>query len=211
MAQAADKNAFKKAGSIYEFTADDIDGNPVSLEKYKGYVCIIVNVASKWGFTDKNYKQLQALYGELEEKGLRILAFPCNQFGSQEPGTNAEIKEFATGKYGVTFDMFAKIDVNKDSAHPLWKYLKHKQGGTLIDAIKWNFTKFLVDRQGQPVKRYAPNTEPNSMRADIDKYLALEWFNSHLLITSWIAEVIVIVKCLEHMYLELAFTNTAGC
>lgn len=120
--------------------------------------------------TDTNYRQLQAMHEELaESKGLRILAFPCNQFGSQEPGTNEEIKAFA-GKYGVQFDMFAKIDVNKDSAHPLWKYLKHKQGGTLGDFIKWNFTKFLIDKNGQPVKRYSPTTEPNALKPDLDKY-----------------------------------------
>jgi len=105
---------------------------------------------------------------------LRILAFPCNQFGSQEPGTNAEIKEFATGKYGVKFDMFAKLNVNGSNADPLWDYLKSKQSGTLGNFIKWNFSKFLIDRKGQPVKRYAPNAEPFSFRADIDKYLAEE-------------------------------------
>lgn len=105
-----------------------------------------------------------------ETKGLRILAFPCNQFGSQEPGTNEEIKAFATGKYGVQFDMFSKINVNGNDAIPLWKYLKNKQGGTLGDFIKWNFTKFLVDKNGQPVKRYAPNEEPFSIKKDLEKY-----------------------------------------
>ncbi len=157
--------------SIYDFVANDIDGNQVSLEKYKGHVALIVNVASKWGFTDKNYKQLQAMHDELAEmKGLRILAFPCNQFGSQEPGSNEEIKTFATTKYGVKFDMFAKINVNGSKAHPLWNYLKSKQGGTLINAIKWNFTKFLIDKEGQPVARYAPNVEPNAIKKDMDKY-----------------------------------------
>jgi len=172
MAEGKEKDWWKNAKSIYEFSANDIDGNEVSLEKYKGHVCLIVNVASKWGFTDKNYKQLQALHEEYaESKGLRILAFPCNQFGSQEPGTNEEIKQFATGKYGAQFDMFAKISVNKDIGHPLYKYLKHKQGGTLGDFIKWNFTKFLVDKEGLPVKRYAPNTEPNGTRKDMLKYI----------------------------------------
>lgn len=105
-----------------------------------------------------------------ETKGLRILAFPCNQFGSQEPGTNEEIKAFATGKYGVQFDMFSKINVNGDNADPLYKYLKHKKGGTLGDFIKWNFTKFLVDKNGQPVKRYSPTDEPFSIKKDLEQY-----------------------------------------
>lgn len=103
-------------------------------------------------------------------KGLRILGFPCNQFGNQEPGTNEEIKAFATGKYGVQFDMFSKINVNGDNAIPLYKYLKRKQGGTLGDFIKWNFSKFLVDKNGQPVKRYAPNVEPFAIKQDLENY-----------------------------------------
>lgn len=119
--------------------------------------------------TDKNYKQLQAMHEELAAtKGLRILAFPCNQFGSQEPGTNEEIKAFAQGKYNAQFDLFAKIDVNGNGAHPLWKYLKHKQGGTFGDFIKWNFSKFVVDKDGQPVKRYSPQTEPNAIKPDLE-------------------------------------------
>lgn len=102
--------------------------------------------------------------------GLRILAFPCNQFGGQEPGTNAEIKQFAVGR-GAKYDLFAKVDVNGDDAHPLWQYLKQRQGGTLVDAIKWNFTKFLVDRNGQPVGRYGPTTSPLEMRNELEKYL----------------------------------------
>uniref|UniRef100_A0A182KFG6 Glutathione peroxidase n=1 Tax=Anopheles christyi TaxID=43041 RepID=A0A182KFG6_9DIPT len=101
---------------------------------------------------------------------MRILAFPCNQFGGQEPGTNAEIKKFAEGR-GVKFDMYAKVDVNGDNAHPLWQYLKQHQGGTLVDAIKWNFTKFLVDRNGQAVGRYGPTTSPLEMRNELEKYL----------------------------------------
>ncbi|CAC5414520.1 GPX4 [Mytilus coruscus] len=149
---AAEKDWWKKASSIYEFSAKDIDGNEVSLEKYKGHV-------------------LQALHAKYaESKGLRILGFPCNQFGSQEPGTEAEIKSFVTDKFGVQFDMFSKINVNGNDGHPLFKYLKHKQGGTLGDFIKWNFTKFLVNKEGIPVKRYAPNTEPNSIEKDFEKY-----------------------------------------
>lgn len=105
-----------------------------------------------------------------ESKGLKILGFPCNQFGSQEPWSEAEIKKFVTDKYGVQFDMFSKINVNGNDAHPLFKYLKHKQGGTLGDFIKWNFTKFLVNKEGIPVKRYAPNNEPDSIDKDFGKY-----------------------------------------
>ncbi|CAN8010122.1 putative phospholipid-hydroperoxide glutathione peroxidase [Ixodes scapularis] len=120
--------------------------------------------------TNKNYQQLQELHEKFaESKGLRILAFPCNQFGGQEPGTEAEIKEFAK-KFNVQFDMFSKVNVNGDQAHPLWKYLKHKQSGFLMDAIKWNFSKFLIDKDGQPVKRYAPTTEPLAIEPDLLKY-----------------------------------------
>lgn len=162
---------YKQAQSIYDFTAVDIDGNTVSLDRYKGHVCIIVNVASKWGKTKVNYTQLVALHEKYgDSKGLKILGFPCNQFGSQEPGTNSEIKTFAAN-YNVKFDMFAKIDVNGDGAHPLWKYLKKKQGGTLTDGIKWNFTKFIVDKNGQPVARHATTTDPFDMEKDLLKYL----------------------------------------
>lgn len=121
--------------------------------------------------TDKNYTQLQALYDEFaESKGLRILAFPCNQFGGQEPWDHDEIKKFVTEKYGVKFDMFAKIDVNGSNAHPLFNYLKMKQGGTLGDFIKWNFTKFLINKEGIPVARYAPTVEPFGIKKDFEKY-----------------------------------------
>jgi len=150
-----------KASSIYEFSAQSIDGAEVSLEKYKGKVCVIVNVASKWGKTKVNYTQLVELYDKYssEDGGLAVLAFPCNQFGGQEPGTNEEIKAFAAG-YDVKFDMFEKINVNGSDAHPLFKYLKAQQGGMLIDAIKWNFTKFVVDKNGIPVARYGPTDDP---------------------------------------------------
>ncbi|XP_050072461.1 glutathione peroxidase-like [Anopheles maculipalpis] len=161
----------KTATSVYDFTANDIDGNPVQLGKYRGHVLIIVNVASKCGYTDGHYKEFNQLYQEYaESKGLRILAFPCNQFGGQEPGSNAEIKQFAEGR-GVKFDMMAKVNVNGDDAHPLWQYLKQRQGGTLVDAIKWNFTKFIVDKNGQPVGRYGPTTSPLEMREELEKYL----------------------------------------
>lgn len=145
-AAMANPDNWKEAKSIYEFTANDIHGQPVSLEKYRGHVCIIVNVASQCGYTKNNYKELVDLHNEYSEsKGLKILAFPCNQFGGQEPGDAAEICSFVATK-NVKFDMFEKINVNGNNAHPLWKYLKHKQGGTLGDFIKWNFTKFIIDK-----------------------------------------------------------------
>ncbi|KAJ8673536.1 hypothetical protein QAD02_004798 [Eretmocerus hayati] len=162
---------WKKATSIYDFHARDIDGNDVSLDKYKGHVAIIINVASQCGLTETNYKQLQGLYNKYgESKGLRILAFPCNQFNHQEPGTPAEIKEFVK-KYDVTFDMFDKIDVNGDNAHPLYKWLKDQKEGSgfITDGIKWNFTKFLINKKGQVVDRFAPSTEPNSMEKALNK------------------------------------------
>jgi len=155
--------------SIYQFNANDIDGNDVSLEKYRGKVSLIVNVASQWGFTAKNYQQLQEMYVKYAGK-LAILGFPCNQFGSQEPGCDIDIKEFAKKK-GITFDMFAKIDVNGDTAHPLYKFLKNQQGGWFGDGIKWNFTKFLVDAAGKPVNRYAPTVAPVDIEKDIDKLI----------------------------------------
>jgi len=117
-----------------------------------------------------NYEQLEPLFQKYKDRGFAVAAFPCNQFGSQEPGTNAEIREFANG-YGVTFDMYAKINVNGSDAHPLYDFLKKKQGGTLGSFIKWNFSKFLVDRHGVPVKRYAPTTDPNDIIPDIEKEL----------------------------------------
>ena len=119
-----------------------------------------------------NYKQLVEMYNEHSEAaGLRILAFPCNQFGGQEPGTDQEIKAFATGTYNVTFDMFSKIDVNGGSAHPLWAYLKDKQGGFLVNAIKWNFTKFVVDKEGQPRARFGPTDNPKpKVEEEVKKY-----------------------------------------
>ncbi|UXI20574.1 hypothetical protein NH340_JMT06517 [Sarcoptes scabiei] len=162
---------WKQKNSIYDFSAVDIDGNEVSFEKYKNHPLIVVNVATNCGLTKSNYKQLNQLYDRFENEGLRIAAFPCNQFAGQEPGCDVEIKEFIK-KNGVRFDMFAKIDVNGNNAHPLYKWLKTKQGGFLgFDGIKWNFTKFLVDKDGQPIKRYAPNFEPKDIEPDIDKIL----------------------------------------
>jgi len=154
----------KTALSIYEFEALDIDGNLVHLnEKYKGNVVVVVNVARLWGLADTNYHQLEALYKKYKADGFRVAAFPCNQFASQEPGTNAEIKEAMKKKYGYTFDMFAKINVNGDSAHPLYKYMKRVKGGWFTNEIKWNYTKFLINRKGVPIYRSSPQTAPNSM------------------------------------------------
>lgn len=158
------------AKSVYDFTVKNIKGEDVSLEKYKGFVLLIVNVASKCGLTSSNYEQLAKLDEQYREKGLRILAFPCNQFGKQEPGSPDDICEFAKKK-NVNFDIFEKIDVNGKNAHPLYKYLKKEQGGTLGDSIKWNFSKFLVNKEGKPVDRYAPTTSPESIIPDIEKYL----------------------------------------
>jgi len=134
-------------------------------------IVIIVNVASQCGFTDSNYKQLKELLDVYKEKGLEVAAFPCNQFGGQEPGCEIDIKNFVKDKYKFEPDLYSKINVNGADAAPIYKFLKKEQGGTLIDAIKWNFTKFLVDRKGHAVNRYAPNTEPNKMEKDIEKLL----------------------------------------
>jgi glutathione peroxidase-family protein len=119
-----------------------------------------------------NYEQMEPLYNKYKSEGFEIAAFPCNQFASQEPGTNAEIKEFARGKYGATYDLYAKIDVNGDNAHPLYKYMKSVQGGLLGKFIKWNFTKFLIDRDGVPINRYAPTVDPKDCEKDIVAALA---------------------------------------
>lgn len=162
---------WKKATSIYDFTANNIKGEPISLEKYKGHVCIIVNVASRCGHTKSNYEQFVKLYEEYSEsKALRILAFPCNQFGGQEPGDSEKICKFAENK-NVKFDMFEKINVNGPKAHPLWIYLKEKipadKGGK---TIKWNFTKFIIDDEGQPVARFPSATKPITLVTTLEKY-----------------------------------------
>lgn len=165
--------AEEKAKDILGFEVLDIDGNNVSLSKYKGFVSIIVNEASLWGLADVNYSQLQQLYEKYAENGLKVLAFPSNQFSNQEPKSNPEIKEYARIKQKATFDLFSKIKVNGDNAIPLYKFLRsHKNtGGFLTNAIKWNFTKFLVDRKGVPRKRFAPNVKPFDMEKDIKKLL----------------------------------------
>ena len=157
--------------SIYDFSVDDIHGKPVKLDQYKNKVMLIVNTASKCGFTPQ-YKGLEALYEKFHGKGLEILGFPCNQFGAQEPGTEKEIAQFCELNYGVTFPLFAKVEVNGGNAAPVYKYLKAEKPGLLgSEAIKWNFTKFLVDRKGNVLARYAPNDTPESMAGDIEKAL----------------------------------------
>ena len=157
--------------SVYDFTVKDIHGKDVKLDAYKGKALLIVNTASKCGFTPQ-YKGLEALYRKLHGRGLEVLGFPCNQFGAQEPGTATEIESFCEINYGVTFPLFAKIDVNGKDAAPLFQHLKETKPGLLgSEAIKWNFTKFLVDRKGRVVERYAPNVEPESLAGDIEQLL----------------------------------------
>lgn len=146
--------------NIYGFNVLDIDGNNVSLSKYRGKVVLIVNVATEWGLTDTNYAEMNDLHDEFSPD-LAILAFPCNQFGAQEPGTNAEIKKFAQVEKHAKFDLFSKIDVNGETAIPLYKYLKEKQQGWFTKRISWNFTKFLVDKNGVPVQRFYPHYNPS--------------------------------------------------
>jgi len=161
---------YKSATSVYDFTVKNIKGEDVPLETYKGHVLLIVNVASKCGLTADNYKELNELHDQYaESKGLRILAFPCNQFNGQEPGDAEEICSFAKIQK-VKFDLFDKIDVNGDNAHPLWKYLKKKQGSMLGNFIKWNFTKFIVNKEGEVVERHAPTVNPSKLASNLEKY-----------------------------------------
>ncbi|CAN7007894.1 unnamed protein product [Brassica rapa subsp. trilocularis] len=146
--------------SIYHISVKDIEGNNVSLSKFTGKVLLIVNVASKCGLTQGNYKELNILYAKYKTKGLEILAFPCNQFGGQEPGSNKEIKDNICTTFKGEFPIFDKIEVNGENASPLYKFLKEQKGGLFGDSIKWNFAKFLVDKQGNVVDRYAPTTSP---------------------------------------------------
>ena len=157
--------------SIYEFSAQDIEGQDVSLDRYRGKVLLIVNTASKCGFTYQ-YEGLETLHEELSDRGLVVLGFPCNQFRAQEPGDEAEIASFCRLTYDVKFPMFAKIDVNGTDTHPLFAWLKRQKKGLFgSESIKWNFTKFLVDRSGKVVKRYAPTTKPEAIRGDIERLL----------------------------------------
>ena len=153
--------------SIYDFSAKTIDGDEQSLSAYRGKTMLVVNVASKCGFTPQ-YTGLEALYEKFRGQGLVVLGFPCDQFGHQEPGDADEIKNFCSLTYDVTFPMFDKIDVNGDKAHPLYKHLKKSAKGLLgTEAVKWNFTKFLVDKDGRVVKRFAPTDKPESLEKDV--------------------------------------------
>jgi glutathione peroxidase len=158
--------------SVYDFEALQIDGKKVALNKFEGQVLLIVNTASACGFTPQ-FAGLEALHAELGDKGLAVLGFPCNQFGAQDSGSNAEIADFCQLNYGVTFPMMAKIEVNGAGAHPLYQWLSKEAPGLLgSKSIKWNFTKFLVGRDGAVLKRYAPTDTPESLRKDIEKALA---------------------------------------
>jgi len=157
--------------SIYDFTVKDIRGNDVSLSEYSGKVLLVVNVASKCGLTQANYKELNVLYEKYKSKGFEILAFPCNQFAGQEPGNNEEIQEVACTMFKAEFPIFDKIEVNGKNAAPIYKFLKSQKGGIFGDGIKWNFTKFLVNKEGKVVERYAPTTSPLKIEKDIQNLL----------------------------------------
>lgn len=158
--------------NVYDFSAVTIQGKERPLAEFKGKVLLVVNTASKCGFTPQ-FKGLETLYERYKDKGLEILGFPCNQFGKQDPGSNDEINEFCELNYGVSFNMFEKVDVNGDDAHPLFKHLKAQAPGLLgTEAIKWNFTKFLVDQNGKVVKRFAPKDTPAKIESEIRKMLA---------------------------------------
>ena len=159
------------AKTLYDFSATSIQGQPAAFGAQRGKVFVIVNTASKCGFTPQ-FAGLEKLAADYKERGLEVVGFPCNQFLSQDPGSNEEIESFCQLNYGVTFPMMAKVDVNGANADPLWKWLKSEKPGMLgIEAIKWNFTKFLVGKDGKVIKRFAPNDEPDAMRADIEAAL----------------------------------------
>ena len=160
------------AGSLYELSAELLDGTPLDLSHFKGRILLIVNTASKCGFTPQ-YAALERLYTEYHDRGFDVLGFPCNQFGAQEPGTASDIGEFCQRNYGVSFPMFTKIDVNGPATHPLYRVLKTAKPGFLgLQRIKWNFTKFLVDRQGRVVSRHASTVNPLQLRGAIETLLA---------------------------------------
>ncbi|EXB37364.1 putative phospholipid hydroperoxide glutathione peroxidase [Morus notabilis] len=160
-----------RQNSVYDFKVKDAKGNNVDLNQYKGKVLLIVNVASQCGLTNSNYTELNQLYDEFKSQGLEILAFPCNQFGAQEPGTNEQILESACNRFNAKFPIFAKVDVNGENAAPIYKFLKESKGGLFGDNIKWNFSKFLVDKEGNVVDRYAPTTSPLAIKKDIKKLM----------------------------------------
>jgi glutathione peroxidase len=155
---------------VYDFTASSLAGDEIPLKRFEGQVLLIVNTASACGFTPQ-YQGLEALYQMLGSRGFSVLGFPCNQFGSQEPGDSRQIEQFCTTNYAITFPMFAKIDVNGNDAHPLYQYLKNAKSGLLGSSIKWNFTKFLVDRTGQVVARHAPTAKPEGLTREIEALL----------------------------------------
>lgn len=158
--------------TLYDFTVDSLQGQPVNLSDYRGKIVLIVNVASKCAFTPQ-YRSLEGFFNHYEDKGVVVLGFPCNQFGGQEPGSAEEIAEFCSLKYEVTFPMFAKIDVKGDNAHPLYQWLtKEKPGIFGSEAIKWNFTKFLIKRDGSIYQRYSPTTTPQEINKDVNALLA---------------------------------------
>lgn len=157
--------------SLYDFTAALLDGEEIQLARYRGKVLLIVNTASACGFTPQ-YAGLEALYRKWRDRGLVVLGFPCNQFGAQEPGDAAAIGQFCQSNYAISFPLFAKIEVNGEHAHPLYAYLKHEAAGLLgTEAIKWNFTKFLVNREGKVIERYAPTTKPEDIGGAIEALL----------------------------------------
>ncbi len=156
--------------NFYDFEAVSLRGENIKMSDYSGKAVLVVNTASKCGLTPQ-YEGLEALYKEYKDKGLEILGFPCNQFGAQEPGSADEIGEFCQINYGVSFKMFEKIDVNGPNTHPIFKFLKEEKGGILGDDIKWNFTKFLIGKDGNVIKRFAPITVPDDLKADVEKAL----------------------------------------
>ncbi|OAY75732.1 putative phospholipid hydroperoxide glutathione peroxidase [Ananas comosus] len=169
----ASSMASASATSVHDFTVKDARGNDVDLSIYKGKVLLIVNVASQCGLTNSNYTELSQLYEKYKDQGFEILAFPCNQFGGQEPGSNEEIVEFACTRFKAEYPIFDKVDVNGDNTAPLYKFLKSSKGSLFGNSIKWNFSKFLVDKDGNVVDRYAPTTSPLSIEKDIKKLLGI--------------------------------------
>lgn len=157
--------------TIYEFSAERMDGSQQAFTEYQGQVLLIVNTASECGFTPQ-FEGLEALYQQYKDQGLTVIGFPCNQFGGQDPASNEEIGAFCQKNYGVSFPMMAKVDVNGNDAHPIFDWLKQQKGGVLTDDIKWNFSKFLIGRDGQVIDRYASTTKPEAIKADIEQALA---------------------------------------
>lgn len=156
--------------NFYAFKAKSLQGKEISMDQYRGKTVLVVNTASKCGLTPQ-FEGLESLYQAYKDKGFVILGFPCNQFANQEPGDEKSISEGCVLNYGVSFQMFSKVDVNGENAHPLYKYLKKEKSGIFGSGIKWNFTKFLIDKNGNPVKRYAPTTKPEKIEKDLKKLL----------------------------------------